>query len=43
MTDGRTPEYRPISEGYDPADPIDRAIMATRNAVFPYHGLDPLP
>ncbi|MFI6481397.1 acetoin utilization protein AcuC [Nonomuraea sp. NPDC050663] len=43
MTDGRQPEFLDISSGYDPADPIDRAIMATRNAVFPYHGLDPLP
>ncbi|GGS77793.1 acetoin utilization protein AcuC [Nonomuraea spiralis] len=43
MTDGRNPEFRDISGGYDPADPIDRAIMATRNAVFPLHGLDPMP
>ncbi|WP_433499276.1 acetoin utilization protein AcuC [Sphaerimonospora sp. CA-214678] len=43
MTDGRDPSWREISEGYDPADAIDRAIMATRNAVFPFHGLDPLP
>jgi len=43
MTDGRNPEFRDISNGYDPADPVDRAIMATRNAVFPLHGLDPLP
>ncbi|MGW4960391.1 acetoin utilization protein AcuC [Nonomuraea sp. NPDC004186] len=43
MTDGRTPEFRDISGGYDPADPIDRAVMATRHAVFPLHGLDPMP
>ncbi|WP_157248790.1 acetoin utilization protein AcuC [Nonomuraea typhae] len=43
MTDGRIPEFRDLSGGYDPADPIDRAIMATRNAVFPLHGLDPMP
>ncbi|MEU8250928.1 acetoin utilization protein AcuC [Nonomuraea sp. NPDC048916] len=43
MTDGRNPEFRDMSSGYDPADPIDRAIMATRNAVFPLHGLDPMP
>ncbi|MGR6913005.1 acetoin utilization protein AcuC [[Actinomadura] parvosata] len=43
MTDGRNPEFRDLSGGYDPADPIDRAVMATRNAVFPLHGLDPLP
>ena len=27
--------------GHDPADPVDRAIMATRKAVFPQHGLLP--
>lgn len=43
MTDGRVPEFRDLSGGYDPADPIDRAVMATRNAVFPLHGLDPMP
>jgi len=43
MTDGRNPEFRDISDGYDPADPVDRAIMATRNAIFPLRGLDPLP
>ncbi|GAA3472429.1 acetoin utilization protein AcuC [Nonomuraea roseola] len=43
MTDGRTPEVSDLSGGYDPADAVDRAIMATRNAVFPSHGLDPLP
>ncbi|MGI5268499.1 acetoin utilization protein AcuC [Nonomuraea sp. CA-218870] len=43
MTDGRSAEFQDLSGGYDPADPIDRAIMATRNAVFPLHGLDPMP
>ncbi|MDP9863540.1 MULTISPECIES: acetoin utilization protein AcuC [Streptosporangium] len=43
LTDGRDPEFSDFSAGYDPADPIDRAIMATRKAVFPFHGLDPLP
>ncbi|MFC5834306.1 acetoin utilization protein AcuC [Nonomuraea insulae] len=43
MTDGRNPEFRDFSGGYDPADPIDRAVMATRHAVFPLHGLDPMP
>ena len=43
MTDGRTPAYRDWSEGYDPASWLDRAINATREAVFPLHGLDPLP
>jgi hypothetical protein len=27
--------------GHDPADPVDRAILATRKAVFPQHGLMP--
>ena len=26
--------------GYDPEDPVDRAVMATREAAFPLHGLD---
>ncbi|MFI6452179.1 acetoin utilization protein AcuC [Streptosporangium amethystogenes] len=43
LTDGRNPEFQDFSTGYDPADPIDRAIMATRKAIFPFHGLDPLP
>jgi len=40
MTDGHRPDPRPWVNGYDPADPVDRAVMATRRAVFPYHGLD---
>jgi len=40
MTDGHHPAPRPWSGGYDPADPVDRAILATRRAVFPHHGLD---
>ncbi|TDB91848.1 acetoin utilization protein AcuC [Actinomadura sp. KC216] len=43
MTDG-TDEIR-ISRwagGYDPGNPIDQAILATRRAVFPEHGLDPM-
>ncbi|GAB3882827.1 acetoin utilization protein AcuC [Microbispora bryophytorum] len=43
MTDGRHPQWRDISEGYDPADAVDRAVIATRKAVFPFHGLDPMP
>jgi acetoin utilization protein AcuC len=43
MGDGRTPDYRPWGEGYDPGTWLDRAVNATRNAVFPLHGLDPLP
>jgi acetoin utilization protein AcuC len=43
MTDGRTPAYRDWSEGYDPSAWLDRAINATREAVFPFNGLDHLP
>jgi acetoin utilization protein AcuC len=43
LTDGRTPGYRPWSDGYDPDTWLDRAVHATRTAVFPLHGLDPLP
>ncbi len=43
MTDGRTPVFRDWSQGYDPNTWLDRAINATRTAVFPLHGLDPLP
>nr|WP_211244605.1 acetoin utilization protein AcuC [Actinospica robiniae] len=35
--------FRRWLEGYDPANEVDRAIMATRKAVFPEHGLDPQP
>lgn len=43
MTDGTVPDYRDWSEGYDPDTWLDRQINATRQAVFPLHGLDPLP
>jgi hypothetical protein len=35
--------YTDWSSGYDPAAWLDRAIMATRTAIFPLHGLDPMP
>ncbi|MCB7138201.1 acetoin utilization protein AcuC [Cellulosimicrobium marinum] len=31
---------RPWSSGFDPADDVDRAVLATRRAVFPHLGLD---
>lgn len=40
MTDGGTVTFRPWSAGYDPADDVDRAVMATRSAVFLHHSLD---
>lgn len=43
MTDGRAATYRDWREGYDPATWLDRQVNATRTAVFPLHGLDPLP
>jgi len=43
MTDGRTPVLTPWSNGYDPADRVDQAILATRREIFPHHGLDPMP
>ncbi len=43
MTDGANPWPRDLVQGWDPSDPIDSAIMATREAVFPLHGLDPDP
>jgi len=42
MTDGMPAQFAPFESGYDPSDPADRAIMATRNEVFPLHGLMPL-
>jgi acetoin utilization protein AcuC len=42
MTDGRRPvEYGAWETGYDPADRIDQAILATRRAAFPLRGLLP--
>jgi len=41
MGDGRETWWRSWEVGYDPEDPVDRAVMATRKAVFPLHGLDP--
>ena len=43
MTEGAPATYASFESGYDPADPLDQAIMATRTAVFPEHGMTPLP
>jgi acetoin utilization protein AcuC len=40
MTDDADPRYTPWQPGTEP-DAVDRAIIATRRAVFPWHGLDP--
>lgn len=42
MTDGHEPEFRPWSSGFNPDHPVDRAVLATRKAVFPAYGLDPM-
>lgn len=40
MTDGRWPvSWRGWEEGYDPADRLDQAVLATRRAAFPLRGL----
>jgi len=43
MTEGADGHYAAFEAGYDPADPVDQAIITTRNAIFPEHGLMPLP
>ncbi|MFV2175115.1 acetoin utilization protein AcuC [Actinomadura sp. LOL_016] len=43
MTDGTdVVEVHRWGNGYDPANPVDQAVLATRRAVFPEHGLDPM-
>ncbi|MEZ0068797.1 acetoin utilization protein AcuC [Streptacidiphilus sp. MAP12-20] len=39
MTDGFAATWKDFDSGYDPADRVDQAILATRKAVFPHHGL----
>ncbi|WP_330466611.1 acetoin utilization protein AcuC [Streptomyces longwoodensis] len=40
MTDGRWPvQWSPWEAGYDPADRLDQAVLATRRSVFPLRGL----
>ena len=39
MTDGRRPWPKPFDDGFDPRDPVDAAILATREACFPSWGL----
>jgi acetoin utilization protein AcuC len=43
LSDGTDPTYLAWDAGEgDSEDPLDRAIAATRRAVFPEHGLDPV-
>jgi acetoin utilization protein AcuC len=39
MTDGAPARFVSFASGMDPEDPVDRAIMRTRTAVFPAQGL----
>ncbi|MFF0382991.1 acetoin utilization protein AcuC [Streptomyces sp. NPDC004286] len=40
MTDGRWPvRYAAWESGYDPADRLDQAVLATRRSAFPLRGL----
>jgi acetoin utilization protein AcuC len=39
MGDGDV-DFAPWGKGYDPEDEVDRAVLATRKAVFPLLGLD---
>lgn len=41
MTDGRAVSWASWDAGYDPADRLDQAVLATRKAVFPLRGLLP--
>jgi acetoin utilization protein AcuC len=43
MTEGGTGQFATFETGFDPDEPVDQAIMATRLAVFPLHGLHPHP
>lgn len=39
MGDGASPWARPWETGYDPDDPVDRAVIAARAAVYPHLGI----
>jgi acetoin utilization protein AcuC len=41
MTERAPATFQPFENGYDPADRLDQAIAATRNKIFPLHGLNP--
>ncbi len=41
MTEQAPAQFPAFESGYDPDEPIDQAIMATREAVFPLHGMMP--
>jgi acetoin utilization protein AcuC len=39
MSEALPASWRPLESGFDPASRVDQAILATRRAVFPQHGL----
>ena len=39
MTDGAAVSVQLWERGYDPASPLDAAVLRTREAVYPWHGL----
>lgn len=39
MSDSATTVFRPWSDGFDPDDPVDAAVIATRTATFPALGI----
>ncbi len=41
MTEQAPASYPSFDNGYDPDEPVDQAIVATREAVFPLHGMMP--
>lgn len=43
MGNGREPWVRSWETGYNPDDPIDATVLATRRAAFPHLGIDPDP
>ena len=43
MGNDRDPWVRSWETGYNPDDPVDAAVLATRRAAFPHLGIDPDP
>jgi acetoin utilization protein AcuC len=41
MTEDASGQFPQFESGVDPGEPVDQAILATQNAVFPSHGLLP--
>ena len=42
LTDGRSADFVPWEGGPGGEDAVDRAVLETREAVFPHLGLDPM-